>query len=91
METPTPLPPTTLIPDLFPGMTYDEAVNALKGKTKEPTFKAVVQILRLSREDVLNASLDIGHGERAAGFYAGAANALRELERCLVSAAVVPQ
>jgi len=82
--------PTTLIPDLFPGMTEEEALSALRGKNKDLGQRAVIQLIRLAREDVLDASTKIDLGVREAGFFAGAAHVLRELERMIVQAHAQP-
>jgi hypothetical protein len=85
-----PAPVITFIPDIFPGLTYEQSLERLRGKGKDPAQQAVLQLLRLGREDFVNAGMAIRMDERESGFYAGACHALRELERALVQAHITP-
>lgn len=85
-----PAPPVTLIPDLFPGMTEAEALRALRGRGKDPAQQAVIQMIRLAREDALDAGTAMTLNERQSGFFAGCAHILRELERSLRTAHAQP-
>jgi hypothetical protein len=83
-------PHVTLIPNLFREMTADEALRHLRGKSTDIGQRAILTLIRYTREDVLDAGTSFELSERQSGYYAGAAHILRELEQQIVCAHIVP-
>lgn len=76
----------TYVPVRGEVMSNEEALGCLAGKGNLPDQRAVLAVIQWSREDAVRDMVRPSMGEREAGWMAGRAFALQELEEILRNA-----
>ena len=81
----------TLLPAHRHRLTNAQAFDLLKAKKNSQEVRAIVSVVQYAREDALAAGLSPDLNERQAGYYAGYASGLAELERVLRDATAIQE